>query len=69
MPQFREEPFVGTARYERDDLLGNVLRISLEGKLPGNPHILLVENEWHGLITADTEYGCDYNVVLLPDDD
>jgi hypothetical protein len=67
MPQVRREPFRGVARYERDDLLGNVLRIAVDGKSPGNPEILLTEDDWQGLITPDAKYGCDYCVVLLPD--
>lgn len=56
---------VGTATFERDDLLGNVLRIPIEAKSPGNPQILLAEDEWGELITPDSKYGCDYCVVLL----
>ena len=66
MPQLGAKPLLGAARYERDDVLGNVLRIEIEGNLPGNPHMLLVEDEWNGLITPDTQYGCDFCVTQLP---
>ena len=66
MPELGPKPLRGAARYERDDVLGNVLRIKIEGNLPGNPHMLLVEDEWNGLIIPDTQYGCDYCVTQLP---
>ena len=68
MPRIRHEPFCGPARYEQDDRLGSILRIEIEAQFPGNPHILIAEDEWGGLITADSKYGCDYCVALLPDD-
>ena len=59
-PLLRGEPLIGTARFERDDLLGNILRIALEGDSPGRPDIIVAENEWQGLITPGRAYGCDY---------
>ena len=59
-PLLRGEPLIGTAHFQRDDLLGNILRISLEGGSPGRPDIIVAENEWQGLITPGRAYGCDY---------
>jgi hypothetical protein len=66
-PQLNLGPLCGTAHYERDDLLGNVLRIPVEGGSAGEPDILLAEKDWNGLITEDSQYGCDYCVMLLPE--
>ena len=66
-PLLRGEPLIGTARFERDDLLGNILRISLEGDSPGRPDIIVAENEWQGLITHGRSYGCDYRLSLIPE--
>jgi hypothetical protein len=60
-------PLRGTARYERDDLLGNVLRIPVEGDSPGKPDVVLAEEDWNGSIIEDSQYGCDYCIVLLPE--
>jgi hypothetical protein len=54
----------GIAHYQRDDLLGNILRFSLETDSPGNPEIILAEEEWKGLITCGRRYHCDYCVTL-----
>ena len=59
-PLIRDEPLIGTAHFERDDELGNILRISLEGDSPGQLDIIVAENEWRGLITPGRSYGCDY---------
>ena len=66
-PLLRGQPLIGTARFERDDLLGNILRISLEGDSPGRPDIIVAENEWQGLITHGRSYGCDYRLSLIPE--
>ena len=63
----RGEPLIGTARFERDDLLGNILRISLEGDFSGQSDIIVAENEWQGLITHGRSYGCDYCLSLIPE--
>ena len=68
-PQFGKSPLRGIARYERDDLLGNTLRIPVEGNCPGKPEILLAEKEWNGLILEGSRYGCDFCVMLLPEKD
>lgn len=65
-PLLRGEPLIGTAHFQRDDLLGNILRISLTGDAPESPDIIVAENEWHGLITPGTPYGCDYCLSLIP---
>jgi hypothetical protein len=59
-PLIRDEHLVGTAHFERDDLLGSILRISLEGDFPGQLDIIVAESEWRGLITPGRSFGCDY---------
>ena len=68
IPHIRREPFRGTARYERDGRLGNVLRITLEDSRSDALHVLLAEDQWQGAISADLTYGCDYSLSLLPED-
>jgi hypothetical protein len=69
LPAFRDRPFRGTAHYQRDDSLGPILRIGVEGDVLGDPEILLVEREWNGLIAEDSRYGCDFSVLLLSSQD
>lgn len=59
-------PFRGKACYQRDDLLGNILRIHVSGELFGKPDIIIVEDEWNGLITDGREHGCDHSLMLVP---
>ena len=66
LPALRDRSFRGTACYQLDDSLGPVLRIRIEGDVLGDPEILLVERDWNGLITEDSQYGCDFSVTLLP---
>ncbi len=61
----RDEPLRGTAAYQHDTDLGDILRISLDGDIPGRPEIIVAENEWRGLITPDYQYGCDYCLILV----
>lgn len=58
----------GTAHYQRDDMLGGILRITLSGDCPGRPEIIVAEDEWNGLIVDGREHGCDYCLMLIPDD-
>ncbi len=58
----------GSARYERDDLLGGILRISLSGDCPGRPDVIVAEDEWNGLIVDGRAHGCDYCLMLMPKD-
>jgi hypothetical protein len=57
-----QKPLHGLARFERDDELGNILRITLPG--PGSPSLIISEREWDGLITPDCEHGADYCLIL-----
>jgi len=58
----------GTAHYQRDDLLGGILRISLSSGCPGRPDIIVAEDEWNGLIVDGRAHGCDYCLMLMPED-
>lgn len=61
-------PLYGTARFQRDDALGNILRISLEGAGPGSPALIISEREWEGgVITRDYRHGADYCLILPTD--
>jgi hypothetical protein len=66
--RFGPEPLRGTARFQRDDDLGNILRIAIDGDFAGNPEIIVCENEWNGLITRDVRYGCDFCLFLASDE-
>ena len=52
--------FRGVARFQRDDKLGNILRISSEGEEPGSPDLILTEKSWTGRIIPDFEHGCQF---------
>ena len=58
-------PLMGTAHYERDDLLGGILRFSLEADCPGRPEIIIAENEWNGSIISGRPYHCEYCLRLM----
>jgi hypothetical protein len=58
------KPLYGIARFERDDKLGGILRIPLDGAGPGSPAIIVSEEEWDGLITRDFRHGADYCLIL-----
>jgi hypothetical protein len=60
-------PVYGIARFQRDDKLGGILRISLDGAGPGSPAIIVSEEEWGGLITRDFRHGADYCLILTSD--
>lgn len=60
-------PLRGTARFERDDMLGNTLRISLMDAGPGSPAIIVSEKDWDGVIVRDSWYGADYCLIPAPD--
>ncbi len=60
-----KEPLRGTAHFERDQELGNVLRIDLDGDLLGSPVIVVCERDFSGLILPDESCGCDYRLVLV----
>ena len=62
--EYGHKLMIGTAHYQRDDLLGNILRFSLETDSPGSPEIIIAEEEWNGLITCGRRYHCDYCVTF-----
>jgi hypothetical protein len=62
-------PLQGTARFERDDVLGSILRIALDGDVPGAPDICVSEKHFGGLIVRDSRYGCDFSLILISDVD
>jgi hypothetical protein len=59
-----DRPLYGTARFVRDDMLGNILTISLDGAGPGSPTIIVSEAEFDGVITRDFRHGADYCLIL-----
>jgi hypothetical protein len=61
--------FLGSAKFERDPVLGNVLRVSLDAETagPGNPEFLIREKYWDGQVALDGEHGCDYQVQMMPE--
>ena len=59
-------PVYGTARFQNDDQLGNILRIAIDDNCPGNPEIIVSEDHFNGLITQDIRHGCDYCLFLTP---
>jgi len=62
----RGKPVVvrGTARFERDDSLGSILRIIVDGEEPGEAAIIVAEKDWKGEIIPDFKYGCTYCLCL-----
>lgn len=61
-------PLYGRARFQRDDMLGNILRIPLEEAGPGAPALIISESEWErGVITRDYRHGADYCLILPSD--
>jgi hypothetical protein len=59
---------LGSAMFEYDPNLGNVLRVSLDAESagPGNPEFLIREKYWDGAVDPDGTYGCDYRLQLAP---
>ena len=57
----------GTATYERDQKLGNILTIHIDtgrGETQGNPELVIAEDRWRGKLVADTQHGCEYKLEL-----
>ncbi len=57
-------PLHGRARFQRDDALGNILRISFEGIGPGSPAVIISEADWDGVIARDFRHDADYRLIL-----
>lgn len=59
----------GTARYERDAVLGANLAIRIEetdGRNSGGAVLHLQEGEWEGKISAGDSFECDYCIEIAP---
>jgi len=54
----------GTAAFVRDDAVGNSLQIALDDEQPGQPLVILSEDEWNGRIIPDFHHGCDFCLVI-----
>jgi hypothetical protein len=54
----------GTARFIQDDAVGNALNIQLDNDEPGQPVLVISEEEWQGRIIPDFHYGCKYSLIL-----
>jgi len=54
----------GVAQFERDDLLGNVLRIKMDEDHPGEPEIIISEEDWSGEIVPDFVHGGQFCISL-----
>lgn len=60
----REIVMRGTAAFVRDDAVGNSLQIALNDDQPGQPLVILSEEEWNGRIIPDFHHGCDFCLVI-----
>ncbi|MHB0959649.1 MAG: hypothetical protein ACYC6N_28390 [Pirellulaceae bacterium] len=54
----------GTAAFVRDDTVGNTLKIRLEDCEPGDPVLIIVEDQWKGRIVPDFHFGCDFCLIM-----
>jgi len=54
----------GTAVYVRDATVGNSLRIRVAGSEPGEPVLVVSEDDWNGRVIPDFHYGCDFCLVI-----
>lgn len=54
----------GTARFVRDDAIGNTLNIQPDDDEPGHPVIVISENDWGGRIIPDFHYGCQFSLII-----
>ena len=50
--------FRGSARFQKDDELGRILRVSNND--PNEPEIIILEDSWGGRIIRDFQYGCRF---------
>jgi hypothetical protein len=58
-------PLRGTAHFEHDQELGNLLRITLDGDSLGSPVIVVREEGFSGIILPDERQGCDHCLRLV----
>jgi hypothetical protein len=54
----------GKASYVRDENIGNTLNIRLDDHEPGQPVVVISEQQWNGRIIPDFHYGCDFCLDL-----
>lgn len=54
----------GTATFIQDDALGNALNIQLDNDEPGQPVLVISEEEWGGRIIPDFHHGCKFSLIL-----
>jgi hypothetical protein len=60
----------GTARYARDEHLGEVMRVELEDSSEsGSPAFLFREREWSKHVHADLEHDCEFCIDLTANRD
>ncbi len=54
----------GKASFVRDTTVGSSLCIRLDDEEPGQPVLMLSEEEWNGRIVPDFHHGCDFCLVI-----
>lgn len=59
----REFVIRGTAVFQRDDALGNVLCITVGDEQTSDPRLIISEGDWKGRIIPDVKYGCDLCII------
>ena len=57
--------FRGTAFFQRDPSLGNILRVKLDNQEEsGNADFVISEAQWRDRIIPDVEHGCDFCFIM-----
>jgi hypothetical protein len=59
----RQILWLGTAEFQRDDALGNVLVITPKVPQVGDARVILRESDWKGRIIPDLEYGSELCII------
>jgi len=59
----RQYVYRGTAAFQCDDLLGNVLTVTAAGPQTGDPKLIFTEKDWKGRIIPDLEYGSELCMI------
>ena len=55
--------FRGVAALQRDDELGKILVLTPESAHPGEPRLIISEQNWSGRIAPDVEFDCEFCAV------
>lgn len=55
--------FLGTASYQRDDVLGSVLIVSASDPESAGTKLIFSEQEWKGRVIPDLKYGCKFCMI------